>query len=623
MINFESVILHNFGSYGHSEVALQDRGFCLVTGKNQYPKDNAASNGAGKSFIWSAICFAFTGETIQGLKSNLKNINAIDDDSYVTLNFSVNTDNYKITRIIAPRSDLKLTKNNIDISGKGIRESEKKLLEEFPDITKNLIASTIIIGQGMPNKFSSFSPSGRKDILERLTKSDFMIEDIKERVTNRLEEICRQQRELEDALLKQQSQQNLQQATLDRLRKQDAALLPPDIDALKITLEHNINAANNELTQITESLNAASNRGTAATQRLNELLNSKSKAEASIREEYEEQMTNLLTAKATLDAEISGLKGELSRLQRITDTCPTCKQKLPGVLKPDTSEITNRLAKAEEERKISISALEVYTAQRDTVLKASQIQFTADLQQNQTIVSEAQQEFQKLQNRYTQLNKQLSADQIALAGLQQTFDEWQRKKQERLQEILNLEQSIKNRESELADLANARELVLARLAVVKKMDSLIKRDFRGFLLTNIIDYIAKQAKDYCEIVFGTRDIELFLDGNNLDITYGRKYFDNLSGGEKQRIDLILQFAIRKMLTVYLNFNSNILVLDEITDFLDKKSCQAILNLIKQELQTVESVFIVSHHAASLDLPIDSNISIVKTIDGISEIIQGV
>jgi len=51
MLNFNSVTLHNFGSYGHAEVDLHDRGFCLVSGKNNYKKDNALSNGSGKSFL--------------------------------------------------------------------------------------------------------------------------------------------------------------------------------------------------------------------------------------------------------------------------------------------------------------------------------------------------------------------------------------------------------------------------------------------------------------------------------------------------------------------------------------------------------------------------------------------
>ena len=153
------------------------------------------------------------------------------------------------------------------------------------------------------------------------------------------------------------------------------------------------------------------------------------------------------------------------------------------------------------------------------------------------------------------------------------------------------------------------------------MDTLIKRDFRGYLLTNIISYIDTKAKNYCEIVFGTRELNVYLDGNALDITYCGKMFDSLSGGEKQRVDLILQFAIRDMLTVYLNASSNILVLDEITDFLDKQSCKSVMTLIEKELNTTESVFIISHHADELEIPVDSEIKIEKNEDGISEVVN--
>ena len=162
--------------------------------------------------------------------------------------------------------------------------------------------------------------------------------------------------------------------------------------------------------------------------------------------------------------------------------------------------------------------------------------------------------------------------------------------------------------------------IQSHLNIIKKMDNLVKRDFRGYLLTNIINYIDNKAKDYSEIVFGTRDLNVYLDGNALDISYCNKLIDNLSGGEKQRVDLILQFALRDLLNAYFNLGANILVLDEITDFLDSKSCAAVMQLIEKELNSTESVFIVSHHAEELELPIDSEIKIVKNENGISEVL---
>ena len=190
----------------------------------------------------------------------------------------------------------------------------------------------------------------------------------------------------------------------------------------------------------------------------------------------------------------------------------------------------------------------------------------------------------------------------------------------------NQQKEINKLEIEIAKLTNliaitslSKEDFDQRLAVIKKMDQLVRRDFRGYLLTNIINYIDERAKDYCNTVFGTRELSLSLNGNALDITYCDKLFDGLSGGEKQKVDLILQLAIRDLLMTYLGLSSNILVLDEVTDFLDKKSCRAVMQLLEKELHTVESVFIISHHAEELELPIDSELKVVKNKYGISEL----
>lgn len=208
-LKFKSVILHNFGSYSHAEIDLQSRGFCLVTGKNNCIKDNAESNGSGKSFIWSGICYALTGETINGLSKNLRNVNVDDTEMYVELTFNTDGNEYIIKRGQSgtPKT-LAISKNGTDISGKTFTETEQKVLDELPELTKDLIANTIIIGQGMPSKFSSFNPSGRKELLERLTKSDYMIEDIKTRVANRLDELNKQVRVYDDSLLINNSQLN-------------------------------------------------------------------------------------------------------------------------------------------------------------------------------------------------------------------------------------------------------------------------------------------------------------------------------------------------------------------------------------------------------------------------------
>ena len=151
------------------------------------------------------------------------------------------------------------------------------------------------------------------------------------------------------------------------------------------------------------------------------------------------------------------------------------------------------------------------------------------------------------------------------------------------------------------------------------MSTILKRDFRGYLLTNVIDFISVQAKEYSMDLFGTDKLDFYLDGNNIAITYDKKDYEVLSGGEKQKVDVIIQLAIRDMLCKFLNFSSNILVLDEITDSLDITGSQKMFNLISTKLNDVEAVYIVSHHMDELHIPYDDVITVIKGTDKISRL----
>jgi len=621
MLNFEKVILHNFGSYGHAEVDLHNKGFCLVSGKNNYKKDNALSNGSGKSFIWNAVCFAITGETINGLHTNLKNINVEDDDTcYVKLVFVFDADTYEITRHVAPKTDLTVIKNGVNIGGKTFRETEKKLGEALPDVTKDLIASTIIIGQGMPNKFSSFSPSGRKELLEKLTKSDFMIEDIRQRVNDRLVELNTKIRECEDSLLVNNNQLTTDTNNLNKLKEEQKNAIRPDFDKDIAESDKLIKSIDKDIIRLTEAKKTKDKEIETANSELLNITKQKSETLAILLENYQAAINPVKQEKLTAETTIRSLTAEITRIKNIKDVCPTCGQKLQGVHKPDTSEQEKQIKTLTESLKpLEARIVEIET--KNTQYKEEVNKQTADKEAElNTTIARLKKERDEIINELNDDSQSLTTEKERYNKLVFDKTNWDKYTKTLEENIQALEASIAQRSNLVRITDDNKTDLLGHQAVVKKMETLIKRDFRGFLLENIINYINKKAKDYCETVFETRDLNVYLDGNALDISYCGKMFDNLSGGEKQRVDLILQFAIRDMLNTYLNASSNILVLDEITDFLDKQSCASVMKLLEKELNTIESVFVVSHHAAELELPIDSELQVVKNADGISEII---
>ena len=619
MIQFKKVILHNFGSYGHAELELQNRGFCLVSGQNLYAKDNALSNGSGKSFLWSAICYALTGETISGIKSNLKNINTEDSDCYVQLDFLYNKDLFSLLRTASPKTDLKIFKNDIDLSGKGIRESEKRLQELLPELTKDLIASTIIIGQGMPNKFSSFSPSGRKELLEKLTKSDFMIEDLKIRIQARYQELSAKVREFEDSLIVNKAQLNNHLSELEKLKSSLEAQKRPDFDSLITEQLNSINILEQELDRYKLTGETLDKKVEELNTKLFSLSEEKNKVSTEELTAYTESHTKLSNEKTQLDLQIANIKKEISTLQAIVDTCPTCGQHLPNVHKPDTTQQERQLKDLLSRLKILTDKINSCNKQHQEYLAQINEAFSSEITAINTEINTAKQEV--LTNRGTYNNKVSLLESVKTTYNKTIYDKqnWDSYVEKQRKEIVSLESEVSKLTNLIALTSISKEDLDQRLAIIKKMESLIRRDFRGYLLINIIDYIDARAKDYCATVFGTKELSLSLNGNALDITYCGKAFDGLSGGEKQRVDLILQLAIRDLLTSYLGLDANILVLDEVTDFLDKKSCQAVMQLLEKELKTVESVFIISHHAEELEIPVDSEIHVLKNELGISEL----
>lgn len=459
-------------------------------------------------------------------------------------------------------------------------------------------------------------------MLEKLTKADFMITDIKDRVEHRRQTLSEQLRTLEDNKLVLTTQLNI--------AAQDRAATEHLLDAVKNTNYTQVlqesRVCQHELAGAAQQLSAQLVAQEKSLEEVSTSLLATTEAEA---EAKAQEFVAFSTAKeaanstvVTIKTQLATIEAEISRLAAIQDVCPTCGQKLPGVVKPDTSELTRKQA----ELGLALAAAEGTLAEVNQkhigYLEEIKAGFKGELDRLNL-------ESPKLRQGIVETKRTLVETQTKLAHVTAQIESQAKAEVEQQARVLALQQEIvkiiQSQEVMLAQLQTTDEDILttkARLEIIRKMETLTKRDFRGFLLINIIDYLAKKAKEYSEIVFGTDALELYLDNNALEVSYLNKALDNLSGGERTRVDLILQLAIRDLMYSYFGCTSNILVLDEVTDFLDKRSCERVLELICNELKNVESVFIVSHRAADLDIAIDSEILVIKSESGISEISSG-
>ena len=624
-ISFKKLRVHHFLSMGDCEVDLSNRGYCLVSGINNNPSDAAKSNGSGKSTIWSALSYALTGKTTQGISSGLPN-SFYNDGCWVSLSFESDGHSYEITRSKEDKAlgtNLKISVDGQDRSGKGIRESEEMLGNLLPDLNEELIGSIIILGQGMPNKFTRNTPSKRKEILEHLSKSDFMIDDLKARIANRASTLATAMRGIED--------EELRGNTLSSTYSQQLANSQNEIEALRKdsegsnlddsikSLEEKLSSLNGSIKSLNESISTLNSNVDNANSKVLEETNKRQAALTKVREEHEEYSKEDNASKARLQGDIYILSQEIAKLKANTDICPTCGQRIPNVSKPDTSQKEAELAKLNGD----LASLNQFIAddneQYQEALKSIGNDYDGRIKALQDGLMEAKESLRKANVEMYAKNNEMMASSQSLATLKAKRDSLN-------SNLQRVESTIKDLQGKLSDLQrNLKELdakgsnTKLHQDVVSKMSTYIKRDFRGFLLSNVIDYIQLRARDYCSKIFNTDDISFKLDGNNIDISFCGKPFELLSGGEQQRADLIIQFAIRDMMCQYLSFGCNILVLDEITDNLDSVSCDRVLNFISNELGDIESVFIISHHSSELGICNDGEIVVMKDANGVSEI----
>lgn len=319
-------------------------------------------------------------------------------------------------------------------------------------------------------------------------------------------------------------------------------------------------------------------------------------------------MRNLVTLK----------ESRIKELESVTDICPTCGQKLPDVHKVDTHKDREELQNLKESLAVKENNLS------DLNEKAKH--------DKQKVLDTLNSDTQKLKCEYDNIKKLLESETLQLdvclteiKNINLLVEKIRFNKETYEKQKESIDKSIADTEKSLSELSEKnlyyiteKDNILKHIDIVNKMTTIATRDFRGFLLSEAISYINNKAKEYSSIIFDNDKVNFELNGNNIDITYLDKEYESLSGGEKQKIDIIVQFAIRDMLSQFLNFSSNILVLDEIFDNLDSVGCQKLLDMISNKLNDIEGIYIITHHN-DIDIPCDKELVIVKDEKGVSRL----
>ena len=601
-------------SFGYAELDLDNQGFVRIDGINNSLIDGATSNGAGKTSCFEAIMWCLQGETIRKSKQ-VTNING-DDGAYVELDFTADGTNYKLIRTkdhSKYKTNLKIFINGEDKSGKGIRDSEQYLTQYLPELSAQMISSVIILGQGLPMRFTNNTPAGRKEVLESLSQSDFMIEDLKAKLLKRKSVLQDTLNNLNLEQARCQTEKNLIQNIITQTEHQLKNLVVPDVKKLA-EIQINIDNLNRVLSE-----NEAQQG--IYEQTLYTLMNkSREYQDAKLAEIKAIPNDNELNAKEySLSNEIKIYRNIIAEKEKVTDVCPTCGQKIEGVVIPDTSQekikceaLCAELANVKNEHiKFNNS---VDKLRKDIDEKYSKLN-----KENDENISKIKDLIKLYQKEIAEVSLNLSELKAKEQSISYAIDTYENNKVEFENRITEKTNRLNELTSNELHNQNEIDLIKQKIDIDNKIDIALKRDFRGYLLTNVIEFINTKVNYYCNYFIENGNIKFIQSGNAINVIFNGKDYECLSGGERQKIDIIIQLALRDMMCTFMNFSSNILVLDEITDFMDNQGSNKLINTISSLIQDVSSIFFVTHHT-ELNLPYDKIITVIKDKTGISKLI---
>lgn len=619
-IIFDKIRFENFMSFEAAEVSLNSNGFVSVVGQNESVSDNAVSNGSGKSAIFEALNWCLTGETLRGSKDVVRH--GSSGGTLVELSFLADEDSFTITRTRNHskfKNNLFIIRNGEDVSGKGLKDTETLLGQYLPFITSELINSVVVLGQGLPMRFTNNTPAGRKEVLEYLSNSDFMITDLKCRISNRESELRELLNEVVLDKTRRETELDLYNRQLEKLNAELKSLNELDLESSKKYVEDTQKLVDECKSRIEELSNkygcTLQEKQDELNKRKFELYAEQNKKESAVKDAYNVKALEKTKDKAETDALIRVKTSEITRLKSVTDICPTCGQKIPNVHKVDTTDLEKVVDELRETLNWLTGEIRLIDEESKKELKSISEEYDlllADVEMGLKSVNADIQEVSELQR-----EERVHLDQINTC--KEALESHSKKIEDCESSIEDLERKVKEVSICLDKDSNEADNINARLSVHSKFETALKRDFRGILLKNCISYIDSKAKEFCRKVFKTDLINFSLDGNNISITYCGKEYESLSGGEKQKIDLIIQFSLRDMLCRYMDFSCNLLILDELTDSMDSVGCKNTIDFISSEFDDIDSVFIISHRP-DLEIPYDKVLVVNKDQQGISSVL---
>lgn len=527
------------------------------------------------SSLLEALNWCLFGKTSSGVL-NVSN-RYFPDGCFVSVTFFKNSEEYLITRSIDHKeykTGIILKCNGNDISCRNKSDTDKIIKDILP-FNQDIFLSTIFLSQGFSGRMSLLSPTARKERLEVLSNIDENINKFKNQVSDKKSVYSDSLRECDkkvsyingqlDAVIRnKENAERLKEKTVDI----------PDVD---------IDSVSGQLGELESTI---------------ESLKEEAKGYSEKVSKCEFQYSSLVNEKNRINREKSKLEAQANAIGESFE-CPTCHQTVSTELGEEIkADIMNKISELEDELFDKSEQIVLIESDLNAYKKISE-----DANNRLNTMSKTHRELTEKVNAYNKAVRDNATLQGQLANLAN---------------ISELDKNILDLNSQIQEVGKERSDIEIDYNISDHILKLITKEFRTFLLTDIINFMNEKLKYYSDYLFENPDDKIWVssDTSKLSIMMNESAYESLSGGEKKKVDIALVLAQRDLALKVSGFNCNLLVLDEILENLDECASNASLKLLNDVSENIESVYLISHNNYSL--PIDNTITAVKGEDRITK-----
>lgn len=645
-IKFKSIDIYGFRSLNKVSISLDNQGIVIVKGINEY-EDKATSNGSGKSSIFEALIYAIFEETSSGEKDVENRI--LKDGYSIDLKFDIDNDHYRIFRQCKKdKSTVSFYKNEEDISARN-KTDTNKLIQNTLNINKNIFLDSIFLSQNVVTNLASLSPTARKERLEILTNTDQIIEEFKEKIKERQNQYeancvdCRSNIDKNNGKKEslnnqiQQLQYKIEEQKQEIERKKqlgDIKDIEQQIDKLNENIRNNeesISAVEESIINIDNSIKEFNNKIEEYNNQYNELQTKILQKQSDI-SSLQFDLTKQDSEKQHIQQDIERIKQEIEKIKN-SDTCPTCGRKYDNINEEHINQLMQEKNNLIKDDTIKIQEIEkvkddingklylennVYEGLH---LSANEINSYITPIKEQIQIKEAEKTTTNMLK--IQKNNEINEYRQKINNLQNIKEELLKIENNNIKEyedlITQYNNDTKILDEEINKLNEEYNKNDSYVQVIKNILQLITKEFRTYLLKNSIAYLNKHLQEYSIQLFSNEKdvIKIEESDTKLNIYLGNATYESLSGGEKTRVNIALLLAQKSLANVIGNMTCNLIILDEILGYCDSEAESNVINLITNELDSLETIYMISHK----EIPIgyDNILTIVKDKNGLSQV----